>query len=298
MLGELAVVASRPREIFQADAHWVTLLDDIQRRGFYPELPSIELTARNGWLLGDNPYRRIGAGKPDRVVAKVVRSKGRARRLLVVCHCYGIPIPRVMERLFGLRDLDGTDVVYNITNHHVRGSFTAWPGTGFLRARPSHLLENVRSAISGVRALVDSVANRYEKVTVLGYSLGGHLALHLANTAPIHQAILYCPVVDARTVMREIGKGILGVPIETAVKLFQPAIDPTRANFADPLSHAIRIPEEALHVIAQRHDAVTRIDHIRAISRRYPGASFRVYDGTHLYPAGADDFRRVIRALV
>jgi hypothetical protein len=308
MLGELALVAARPLELL-SDPHWHSVIDDIERRGWYVPLgPAAEpelqccLEQRGGWLVGPNPYRRIGAGAPDRILARFVPGRGRAcdRRLLVVFHCYGIPVPPIMQRLFGLDGLGDVDVVYNITNHHAPGTFPLWPGTGFARARPSHTLENLRSAVTGARGLLDWLMREreYRRVTVLGYSLGGHLALHLANSAPIHRAILYCPVVNLRTVAREVGLGILGRPLELAARRSLPGVDLGRIDHDDPLRYELGIPETDLHVIAQRHDALTPLAHVDAIRRKYPSVGFHAYDGTHLYPAGRVSFQRTIREIV
>lgn len=305
MLGELAVAASRPRE-WLSDPHWHDLVLDIERRGFYQELEPVALSEKQGWLRGENPYRRIIGGArrpaPDRLDARIVRGSGREedRRLLVVHHCYGVPSPRLMASLFGLDALDNVDVVYPIMNHHALGSFRAWPGTGFVRARASHMLENVRAAVSGARALVESLVRqrKYAKVTALGYSIGGQLVLHLANSAPIDQAILYCPVVNVRVTARELGFGLLGRPLEALAKHVHRLGDLSSATHADPLTHAIRIPESSLHVIAQAHDAMTPLRHLELIRTRYPGVSFRTYAGTHLYPAGRSEFQRVIRDLI
>ena len=304
MLGELALVAARPYELLK-DPHWHSVIDDVEQRGWYvplAERPDLHLDEGTGWLTGANPYQRIGAGAADRILARYVPGRGRAtdRRLLVVFHCYGIPVPPIMERLFGLGDLDDVDVVYSITNHHAPGTFSLWPGTGFARARPSHTLENLRSAVTGARGLVDWLvqAREYRRVTVLGYSLGGHLALHLANSAPIHRAILYCPVINLRTIARELGFGILGRPIELAARHSLPGVDLERIAHDDPLRYPLGIPENDVHVIAQRHDALTPLAHVAAIREKYPGVAFHEYDGTHLYPAGRTRFQKMISALV
>lgn len=305
MLGELAVAATRPRD-FLSDPHWHDVVLDIERRGFYQDLEPVTLVEKKGWLRGENPYRRIIRGArrapPDRLVARVVRGRGREedRRLLVVHHCYGVPSPGMMESLFGLDALDDVDVVYPIMNHHALGSFRAWPGTGFVRARASHMLENVRAAVSGARAVVEALVRqrKYAKVTALGYSIGGQLVLHLANSAPLDQAILYCPVVNVRVTARELGFGLLGRPLEALSKHVHGLGDLASSTHADPLSHTMRIPESSLHVLAQAHDAMTPLHHLELIRARYPGVSFQTYAGTHLYPAGRSAFQRFIRARV
>ncbi len=305
MLGELAIVAARPHELV-SDPHWHSLIDDIGRRGWYVPIEAddgaLRLDRRERWVTGPNPYRRVGNGGDDRVVARLIPGRGpeRERRLVVVFHCYGIPVPPIMERLFGLGGLDDVDVVYNITNHHALGTFTVWPGTGFARGRPSHSLENVRSAVTGARALVQWLTRRreYRRVSVLGYSLGGQLALHLANSAPVDRAILYCPVINLFRVARELGFGILGRPIELAARRSLPGIDLERLDASDPLRYPLAIPEHELHVIAQRHDALTPLAHVRAIRHHYPSVGFHEYDGTHLFPAGMTRFQRTIRELI
>jgi pimeloyl-ACP methyl ester carboxylesterase len=304
MLGELAVLATRPHEL-ASDPHWHPVVADIERRGWYVPLEGGDLARvgkRGDWIAGPNPYQRVGGGPPDRILARFVSGGGpaRDRRLLVVFHCYGIPIPPLMERLFGLGKLQDVDVVYNITNHHAPGTFAVWPGTGFARARLSHALENVRSAVTGARSLVDWLSRQrdYRRVTVLGYSLGGQLALHLANSAPIDRAILYCPVINLRIVARELGLGILGRPLEIAARRCLPGVDLELADHADPLRYPLTVAETDIHVIAQRHDALTRLAHVGAIRKKYPGVAFHEHEGTHLYPAGRAVFQKMIRELV
>src|SRR5690242_14218422 len=104
--GEVAVAAARVHEVW-SDPHRDALLDDIAQRGFYVPIDPADVDLRiddQGHISGNNPYRRVAPHPPERVVARLVTRGDRpSRRLVVVCHCYGIPVPAVMERLFGLR---------------------------------------------------------------------------------------------------------------------------------------------------------------------------------------------------
>lgn len=159
------------------------------------------------------------------------------------------------------------------------------------------MLENIRSAVTGARAIVEWLARsrEYQRVTVLGYSLGGQLALHVANSAPIDRAILYCPVVNGQRTARQLGLGMLERPLEWTVRRNQ--LDLAVHDHADPLRYPLRIPEHELHVIAQRHDAFTPVHHVREIHARYPKAGYHEHGGTHLYPSGLSAVRATIRTL-
>lgn len=303
-IGELAVMAARLDEL-RGDPHRNALFEDIHQRGWYVPVSGrdVRLRAhRNGWLTGRNPYDRIGKGSEDRIVAKLVQARtGDAKHLVVVCHCYGVPVPPVMERLFGLQRLRHVDVVYNIMNHHQRGTFVAWPGTGFVSGQLSHFLENLRSAITGVRALVAGLVQSrgYERVTVLGFSIGGQLALHVANSAPVSQAVLYCPVTSLRQTAAELGlMRYFHEPVARAMRKLKGEFFLDDLAIADPLRYDLQIAPRNLHVIVQRYDALAPVRQIEAIRSKYGEAGWYEYGGTHIVPAGASEFQAVIRRLL
>jgi hypothetical protein len=97
---------------------------------------------------------------------------------------------------------------------------------------------------------------------------------------------------------RELGFGILGRPVELAARRSLPGVDLERIDHDDPLRYALSIPETNVHVIAQRHDALTPLAHVAGIRRKYPGVAFHEFDGTHLYPAGLASFQKRIRELI
>ena len=68
-----------------------------------------------------------------------------------------------MEVLFGLKGLEDWDVVYSIMNHHYRGSYRFWPGFGLINPRMSQTVENVQSAITGLRTLVSSLRANWRR---------------------------------------------------------------------------------------------------------------------------------------
>ncbi|APR84059.1 Hypothetical protein A7982_09408 [Minicystis rosea] len=301
--GEMALALSRVGEL-RADPHRRALLDDIERRGFYVPVDPAEVALRidaRGRVLGKNPYRRVAPHAPERIVAKLVRRRTKpARRLLVMCHCYGIPVPAIMERLFGLRDLDA-DVAYAIMGHHQRGSYPVWPGSGFTSARPSRFVENVRAAITGARALLAGLvaAHGYEQVSVLGFSIGGQLALHLANTERVDRAVLYCPVASIPVTAAELG---LMRHLSPALRRAFAALD--RADLlaelavTEPLRYPMRMRPHDVHVIVQEHDALAPVPQVERIRQVYPDVRWHAFAGAHLYPAGLRAFQRIIRSAV
>ncbi len=306
-VGEVAVLLSRFDEV-RRDPFRNALFEDIHERGWYPAVSNADfhLTEKNkGWIVGVNPYRRIGLSqetrRDDQVVAKLVRAEDAAKHLVIVCHCYGVPVPPIMERLFGLHRVPGIDVAYNIMNHHQRGTFDFWPGTGFASGRVSHFLENLRSSITGVRALASALkeVHGYEKITVIGFSIGGQLAMHLANSAPIDQAILYCPVTSLHQTAKTLGlMGALIGPVSSLMKNQAGKFELDELQIADPLRYDLRIDPANLHVIAQRYDALTPLAQVSTIREKYPQSGWYEYNGTHVYPAGKAEFQRVIRRLL
>jgi predicted esterase len=249
--------------------------------------------------VGENPYRRIGDGNAEKIVAKFVPAKkpSAKKELIVMLHCYGVPLPKVMERLFGLHAIEHADVVYNIMNHHYRGSFPVWPGTGFVSGRLSHFIENLRSSITGVRALIQELKDQrgYDKITVIGFSIGGNLALHVANSAPIDQAILYCPVTSLHNTAGELGlMKVLQAPVTRLIQAFKPDFDFEDLKQADPLRYPLGIQQEDLHVIVQKYDALAPVHQIESIRSKYPKVAWHEFGGTHIYPAGMPRFQKVI----
>ncbi|MEL6181444.1 MAG: hypothetical protein AAFS10_20975, partial [Myxococcota bacterium] len=105
---EILYALRRPDQLIR-DPHRHAVFEDIAHHGLYKtfpnETPTIHLDAK-GRIHLPNPYVRIGDGGPDRIVARMLRSQGRRRRrLLLMCHCYGVPSPHYMESLFGLHKL-------------------------------------------------------------------------------------------------------------------------------------------------------------------------------------------------
>ena len=303
-IGEMLVMGSRTHEVI-SDPYRSQILQDIERRGFYPELTTqhLHLKERNGYLRGRNAYRRVIPNpRNDKVVARwKPAAGGQARHLLVVCHCYGVPIPPVMEQLFGLQNLQDVDVAYNIMNHHYWGSFPLWPGTGLVSGRQSQFLENIRSAVTGGRVLIEYLRRRktYQSVTALGFSIGGQMSLHLANSAPIDKAILYCPVASLHQTAQELGMMRAMQPV---LRRWQRApmarlhLDDMR--HASPLDYTLAIQPQNLHVIAQRNDALATLRQVSAIRAKYPQCGWHEFDGTHVVPFGLRQFQRTIADIV
>ncbi|WP_394828852.1 alpha/beta fold hydrolase [Pendulispora albinea] len=308
-LGEVGAAFLRFDEL-SPDPALDRIVEDIQRRGFYvdvPERPVLRGVDGDGiaprTITGENPYVHIGKRRRPvhRVIAHLVpaRAVRRARRLLVVHHCYGVPSPRAMAALFGLDDLAETDVAYSIMNHHQRSTYPLWPGTGMVSLSPACMLENLRAAITGARTLVRGLreARDYEHVSVLGYSIGGQLSLHIANTERVDRAILYCPVVSMERMSLELGLLPRLHPwITRLAQRRDPRYTAQVLRLADPLRHPLAIPQESIDVFAQRYDAMTPPHHLEAIRTKYPRVRWHEADGTHLVPIGRQRIRAIVAA--
>lgn len=301
-LGELAYSARRPWRVLH-DAYRQRVLEEIERKGFYQEFPGEEQELRlrpEGMLVAPNPYVRIGPGPAqEKIVAQMLtHARPRARRALVVCHCYGLPLPRLMQGMFGLGSLEGYDVIYNIMNHHYLGSFATWPGFGLMSVQMSRMVENVRSAAVGLRSLVRSLRRSfgYEEVAVLGYSIGGQLAMHTANAVELDRMVLYCPVTSVRSTVTGLGlMPVLRGPVEKTVQALRRDFDFADLEVLDPLRHRWRLPPEDALVIVQSYDAMVAPGQMDAIRQRYPGVRWMECPGTHTWPARRGAFHDAIR---
>lgn len=289
-VGEVGLAMARPHEVLR-DPHRDALARDVRERGFHPEIdPVLDLRmSGRGTIRGTNPYRRIGAGPRDRILAHLRRARGReARHLVVVCHCYGVPSPPIMRRLFGLDALE-VDVVTNVMGNHQPGTYLVWPGSGLVSARASRFVENLRSAVTGARAMVRWLRRhgRYETVSAIGFSIGGQLALHLAHAGDVDRALLYCPVASVGTTARELGlMRAMSSWIDPALERLHGARLDEVLSLADPLAMPLPIAEEALHVVVQRHDRLAPLHQVEPIRRKYPRVRWTELDGTHLVPIG------------
>jgi predicted esterase len=304
---EAAAACARHREL-PPDRFTRHVLEDIERNGFYTEIPERPtLRTRRAaheprMVTADLPYRFASElGRVShRVVARFVPARSRrARRLVVMFHCYGAPWPSVHSRLFGLSQLESVDVAYAIMNHHQRGSYPLWPGTGLVSPSPACMLENVRASIAGARTLVRALRNShdYERVTVLGFSIGGHLAMHVANTERVDRAVLYCPVVCLDRVSRELGAmRALHPHLMRAARALDLGYRPELLQLSNPLRHPLAINEEQVDVVAQRYDALTPLSHVRLIREKYPRVGWHELDGAHVIPIGLSRVREIVRA--
>jgi hypothetical protein len=301
-LGEVGLALARVHHVL-SDPHREALRADVARRGFHPAIDpdALDLRLTGNIIRGTNPYRRVSGARSDRVLAHLRRAKRNPRRrLLVVFHCYGLPSPTLMHRLFGLEGVEA-DVVTNVMAHHQLGTYPFWPGSGFVSARLSHFLENLRSAITGARAVVRWLRERegYASVVVAGFSIGGHLALHLAHAGEVDGALLYCPVTAMHVTARELGMMRVLAPLfDPVLRRMQGATLGELFAIADPLGLPLGIPEARLHVIVQRYDALSPVHQTRPILEKYPGARWTELDGTHLLPLGREVVRRSVRDLL
>lgn len=300
-VGEVATCLARP-EHFEPDPHRDAVLRDIADRGFYPALTEEELRLSirgDGLVRGANPYRRASGRPTGEVLAHLRRHPG-SRTLVVVCHCYGMPFPALMRALFGVDELP-VDVCTNIMSHHQPGTYPLWPGSGFTSARLSELVENLREAITGVRALVEWLTRRrgYDRVVVLGFSIGGHLALHLANSTDVDAVLAYAPMTNLYASVTELGiMDRLHGPVERTMRKRNPHFDLRDLAITDPMAYPLRIDERALHVVVQRHDVMARPSQIAAIRRAHPAVGWYELPGTHVFPAGLGQLHGIVRSLV
>lgn len=305
-IGETAAACLRHREL-PPDRSTERVVDDIERNGFYTEVPerpvlrSRRASHEPRMVVAEHPYRFVAERKRalHRVVARLVPARTSARRLLVMFHCYGAPFPTVMSWMFGLDALESVDVAYAIMNHHQRGTYPFWPGTGLVSPSPACMLENLRAAIAGARTLVRALRNShdYERVTVLGFSIGGHLAMHVANTERVDRAVLYCPVVCVDRVSRELGLMRTFHPhLMRAARLIDRSYMPELLRLSNPLRHPLAIAEEHVDVVAQRNDALTTLSHVQSIREKYPRVGWHEFDGAHVVPLGLSRVREIVRA--
>lgn len=299
-LGEAAAACMRTSEL-PPDPFTERVLEDIEARGFYTELPDRPALERGSThVVAELPYRFVSERrrKPHRVIARLAPARKPARRLLVVFHCYGVPFPRIMSRLFGLSALESVDVAFAIMNHHQRATYPLWPGTGLVSPSPACMLENVRASIAGARTLVRALRTNhdYEQVTVLGFSIGGHLAMHVANTERVDRAMLYCPVVCVDRVSRELGlMRTLHPHLMRAAQAFDRGYRPEILQLASPLRYELGIEQEKVDVFAQKHDAMTPLAHVRSIREKYPRVGWHELDGAHVIPFGIERVREIVR---
>lgn len=302
-IGEVALSASRLDEL-RHDPHREIVLGDIEARGLHPALePSSIRMAMDaaGRIEGTNPYARLSGEPSDRILAHLARSRrGPSRHLVLVCHCYGVPSPALMSRLFGLGELP-VDVCTNIMTHHQPGTYPLWPGSGFTSARLSELVENLRAAVTGARTVLAWARRQrpYERVVVVGFSIGGHLALHLANAADVDAVVAYAPMTNLHASVTELGlMRRLHGPVERLVRRRNPHFDLRDLAITDPLAHPLRIPPRDLHVVVQRHDVMATPSQIAAIRRTHPDIGWHELPGTHVLPAGVDRLHALVRSLV
>ena len=300
-VGEVAYGLRHPLHLVH-DPYRERVLGEIQEKGLYQEFAGEErrlLAREDGLIVAPNPYVRIGRGPQDKIVAQLKHpQRPRARRLLVVCHCYGLPIPALMERLFGLGDLDGYDVVYNIMNHHYLGSFTAWPGFGFMSIQVSQMIENLRSAFVGLRSLARSLQATYgyERVSLLGYSIGGQLSLHVANCLPLDRLLLYCPVISLRQTVEQLGlMPWMGDWVKAAMRRTRGDFRLEDLDAVDPLRHTLKLDPARALLIAQTLDAMVDVSQVSLLRARYPSLPVLEAPGTHVWPAHLAAFHRALR---
>ena len=296
-VGELALMLSRPSELGR-DRHRESLRRRVEEEGLHPPIDdaSLALVERAGVVEGASPYRRVTGRSRDRVLGRLWRGARDARALVFVCHCYGVPSARVMSRLFGLAPGRDADVAFNVMAHHQPGSYPVWPGSGLVSASPSRFADNLRAAITGARALLRWLVRRhgYERVHLLGFSIGGQLALHLANAEPVDGALLYCPVTDLGTTSRELGlMRHVHPPLARLLASRGVALDDLA--LCDPLALPPRCAEERMHVVVQRHDALAPLHQIERIRARRPRVRWHELDGTHLYPADLRRLHAIVR---
>lgn len=302
-LGELAQAFLRPAE-WRSDPDRPALLDDIAERGFYPELDlsKVRLEERKrGVLLGHNPHVRLAGRGPDRIVAQLQRAERNPDgKLVVLCHCYGVPAPRLMRALFGLEGVQA-DVVTNIMAHHYRGSYRGFPGAGFTSTRLSTFIENLRTAVAGVRALTQSLIARegYREVSVIGFSIGGQLALHLANTGFVTRALVYCPAISMYKSATELGlMDTLHPPVKKLLARTGSQFSFDDLQLTEPLRYPLRMAERDLHVVVQRHDALAPPHQVNAIRERYPEVPWHELHGTHLLPSGQKRLTQIVHGML
>ncbi len=303
-VGELAYIMRRPQDLLH-DAYRDRVLERVATHGLYEHYPQEVQTVRlgrSGEIRLTNPFVRVGRGGSDDVVAQMrTAARPRSRSLLVVGHCYGVPYPSWMESYFGLREFPAWDVVYNKTNNHYPGSYATWPGFGLISPQLSRVIENIQSAIVGLRTLVRSLTHtfEYDQVALLGYSIGGHLALHAAHCQQLDKLVLYCPVTSLRATVERLGlMGALHGPMERTMRRLRDSFDLADLDLLDPLRHELLVEPDNVLVVVQERDAMVDPRQIDALVARYPAIRTARFGGTHVYQGERDRALRTIKGFL
>jgi surfactin synthase thioesterase subunit len=136
-------------------------------------------------------------------------------------------------------------------------------------------------------------------VSVLGFSIGGQLALHVANAERVDRAVLYCPVASIPVTASELGIMRRFTPVMRRALALLKREDPL-ADLAvtEPLRYPMRTRPRDVHVIVQEHDALAPVLQVEKIREAYPEVRWHAFGGAHLYPAGLKRFQRIIRSAI
>ncbi len=300
-LGEVAYSVRDPRALWR-DPFRGTVLADIEKHGLYKTFPDEVqpmYLGRGGHIEAPNPYVRVGGEGPGKIVARMLRPKQtRQRKLLVVSHCYALPMPRLMEKLFNLSQLEGYDVVYNIMPHHYWGSFATWPGFGLMSVQMSRMIENIRAAVTGLRSLVRSLqaSYGYEEVSLLGYSIGGQISLHVANCLPLDRLLLYCPVISVHETVTQLGlMPWMKRPMENTVRRVRKDFRMDDLEVLHPLHYELQMDPHRVLAVVQSYDAMVDPAQMRRMRDHYPSMDWLECPGTHTWPARLKQFHAAMR---
>lgn len=165
---------------------------------------------------------------------------------------------------------------------HTRPLAEALAGEGFVVATPEYrrvggsgalsggwptTFQDVGAAVESLPGLLDELDVFPSRVTALGHSAGGHLALWLANEPyPLDRVIGLAPVGD----LRAAAAAHLGGDAVQALLGGPPEEHPRRYDAADPAVRLGTPPECDVVVIHGQLDEVVPIENSRGLESRHP----------------------------
>lgn len=147
------------------------------------------------------------------------------------------------------------------------GGGGGWPTTG----------DDVRRALDAVPSVLEGhLDGPVGRLTAMGHSAGGHLALWLAATgAPLDHVVALAPVGDLREAQR-LGLG------DGAVDALLAGADSEEAAAADPAELLDHRPAGSVTVVHGTHDEAVPLSLSRGLVARHPWIALREVDADHM----------------
>jgi len=149
-------------------------------------------------------------------------------------------------------------------------------GTAELAGGWPTTFEDVSAAMESLPGLLDELDVLPDRVTVMGHSAGGHLALWLANEPhPLDRAIGLAPVAD----LRAAAAARLGGDAVQGLLGGSPAQLPERYDATDPATRLATRPDCDVVVIHGLLDEIVPVDNARGLDAQHPSVTMCELDG-------------------